>query len=79
MGLDVRKPEVGACEQQRRRPVHVSTQSDQRLYYLVVFPDQTHLLFYIIFFFLTKIYVVGIQKNPLSEMVLFDHLKYNLE
>ena len=29
---DARKPDFGACEQQRRRPVSVSTQSDQRLY-----------------------------------------------
>ena len=32
MGPDARKPDIGACEQQRRRPVIVSTQSDQRLY-----------------------------------------------
>ena len=34
MGLDrdARKPNFDACEQQRRRPVFVSTQSDQRLY-----------------------------------------------
>ena len=32
MGLDARKPDIGACEQQRRRPVIVSTQSDHRLY-----------------------------------------------
>ena len=32
MGLDARKPDFGACEQQRRRPVFVSSQSDQRLY-----------------------------------------------
>ena len=31
MGLDARKPDFGAYEQQRRRPVFVSTQSDQRL------------------------------------------------
>ena len=32
MGLDARKPDFVACEQQRRRPVFVCTQSDQRLY-----------------------------------------------
>ena len=32
MGLDARKPDIGACEQQRRRPVFVSKKSDQRLY-----------------------------------------------
>ena len=34
MGLDrdARKPEFAECKQQRRRPVFVSTQSDQRLY-----------------------------------------------
>ena len=34
MGLDrdARKPNFGACKQQRRRPVFVSTQSDKRLY-----------------------------------------------
>ena len=32
MGPDARKPDFGACEQQRRRPVFLSTQSDQRLY-----------------------------------------------
>ena len=34
MGLDrdARKPDFGAWEYQRRRPVFVSTQSDQRLY-----------------------------------------------
>ena len=32
MGTDVRKPDFGAWEQQRRRPVFVSMQSDQRLY-----------------------------------------------
>ena len=36
MGLDVRKSDFGACEQQRRRPVFVSTQSDQRLYYSLI-------------------------------------------
>ena len=32
MGPDARKPDFGACEQKRRRPVFLSTQSDQRLY-----------------------------------------------
>ena len=32
MCLDVRKPDFGARKQQRRRPVFVCTQSDQRLY-----------------------------------------------
>ena len=32
MGLDATKPDIGACEQQRRRSDIVSTQSDQRLY-----------------------------------------------
>ena len=32
MGPDARKPDFGACKQQRRRPVFLSTQSDQRLY-----------------------------------------------
>ena len=38
MGLDrdARKPDFGVCEQQRRRPVFVSTQSDQCLYYSLV-------------------------------------------
>ena len=33
MGLDVRKPGFGVCEQQRRRPVQ---QSDQRFCYLLI-------------------------------------------
>ena len=32
MGLDARKSDFGACEQQRRRSVFVCTQSDRRLY-----------------------------------------------
>ena len=36
MGLDARKSDFCACEQQRRRPVFVSTQSDQRLYWSFV-------------------------------------------
>ena len=36
MGLDARKPDFGACEQQRRGPVFVSTQSGQRLYCSIV-------------------------------------------
>ena len=28
-----RKPDVAACEHQRRRPAYTSAQSDQRLYY----------------------------------------------
>ena len=36
MGPDARKPDNGACEQQRRMPVFISTQSDQRLYCLLV-------------------------------------------
>ena len=36
MGLNAREPDFGACEQQRRRPVFESTQSDQRLYYSLI-------------------------------------------
>ena len=36
MGLDARKMDFGPCEQQRRRPVFASTQSDQRLYYSLI-------------------------------------------
>ena len=32
IGPDARKPDFGACKQQRHRPVFLSTQSDQRLY-----------------------------------------------
>ena len=32
MGLDVRKPVLGVCEQQRRSPVCASVQTDQRLF-----------------------------------------------
>ena len=30
MGLGVRKPDFGVCEQQRRRPACASAQTDQR-------------------------------------------------
>ena len=34
MGLDVRKPVFGVCEQHRHRPACASAQADQRLCYL---------------------------------------------
>ena len=33
IGLDARKPVLGGCEQQRRRPVCASAQTDQRHFY----------------------------------------------
>ena len=35
MGLDMGKPVIGDCEQQRRKPACASAQSDQRLCYLL--------------------------------------------
>ena len=36
LGLDARKPVIGVCEQQRRRPACASAQSDQRLRYSLI-------------------------------------------